>query len=221
MRETVKLEEIRERTPALLAKLVEVWEASVKATHHFLSEGERERIKTYVPLALQQVERLLAAWETPGKPLGFLGVSDDCLEMLFLSPQARGKGLGRRMLQRAIDEYGVTRLTVNQQNPQAVGFYLHLGFQITGSSPTDEQGGPYPLYTMSLPQGAPFPGRVKRKKQKEPPQAGAVLCFYGECGRGPRGRDFLESSLPCRRARSAARPRRWFSFRGGLRFPDR
>lgn len=159
----MKLEEIRERTPALLAKLVEVWEASVKATHHFLSKGERGRIKLYVPQALQQVERLLAAWERPGRPVGFLGVNGDCLEMLFLSPQARGKGLGRRMLQRAIDEYGVTRLTVNQQNPQAVGFYRHMGFQITGSSPTDEQGGPYPLYTMSLPQGAPSPEGTSEK----------------------------------------------------------
>ena len=144
MRETVKLEEIRERTPALLAKLVEVWEASVKATHHFLSEGERERIKTYVPLALQQVERLLAAWETPGKPLGFLGVSGGCLEMLFLSPQARGKGLGRRMLQRAIDEYGVTRLTVNQQNPQAVGFSFTWGFRSPAAAPQTSRAGPTP-----------------------------------------------------------------------------
>lgn len=153
----MEITEIQERTPELLAQLVEVWEASVKATHHFLSPREREEIKAYVPQALRQVERLLAAWESPGKPVGFLGVSGDRLEMLFLSPQARGKGLGRRMLQRAIDEYGVTRLTVNQQNPQAVGFYQHMGFQITGSSPTDEQGGPYPLYTMSLPQGAPSP----------------------------------------------------------------
>ena len=186
MRETVKLEEIRERTPALLAKLVEVWEASVKATHHFLSEGERERIKTYVPLALQQVERLLAAWETPGNPLGFLGVSGDCLEMLFLSPQARGKGLGRRMLQRAIDEYGVTRLTVNQQNPQAVGFYQHMGFQITGSSPTDEQGGPYPLYTMSLPQGAlPRKSKAKETKRAAPSRGGSL--FLWRVWPGPQG----------------------------------
>ena len=38
-----------QRTPLLIAQLVKVWEASVKATHLFLSAGEIEKIKGYVP----------------------------------------------------------------------------------------------------------------------------------------------------------------------------
>ena len=44
--------------------------------------------------------------------------------------------------------YGVKSLTVNEQNPQAVGFYAHMGFQTARRSETDEQGGPYPILYM-------------------------------------------------------------------------
>lgn len=39
---------------------------------------------------------------------------------------------------------------VNEQNPQAVGFYLHYGFVQTGRSPLDGEGRPFPLLHMSL-----------------------------------------------------------------------
>lgn len=154
----MKITAIQERTPALLAQLIAVWEASVKATHTFLSAGEREQIKECVPQALAQVPCLLAAWAAPDKPVGFLGIAGDSLEMLFLAPEARGKGLGKRLLRTAVEDYGVTRLTVNQQNPQAVGFYQHLGFRVTHTTPLDEQGRPYPLlYMTNQPPASPRP----------------------------------------------------------------
>jgi putative acetyltransferase len=39
---------------------------------------------------------------------------------------------------------------VNEQNPQAVGFYEHIGFLITGRSTLDGQGKPFPLLHMKL-----------------------------------------------------------------------
>lgn len=41
--------EVRERTPELINKLLEVWEGSVRATHLFLSDSEIDSIKEYVP----------------------------------------------------------------------------------------------------------------------------------------------------------------------------
>ena len=49
-----------------------------------------------------------------------------------------------------IKAYGVTSLTVNEQNPQARGFYEHMGFEVYKRIEADEQGGPYPLLYMSL-----------------------------------------------------------------------
>ena len=44
--------------------------------------------------------------------------------------------------------YGVRELTVNEQNPQAVGFYRHMGFETYKWTEQDELGGPYPLLYM-------------------------------------------------------------------------
>lgn len=41
-------------------------------------------------------------------------------------------------------------VTVNEQNPQAVGFYEHLGFVTYQRTDHDEQGNPYPLLYMKL-----------------------------------------------------------------------
>ena len=74
------------------------------------------------------VHLIIAEDETDG-PTAFIGIENNRLEMLFLSPKVRGKGLGKQLLQYAVQDYGVRELTVNEQNPQAVGFYEHLGFQ--------------------------------------------------------------------------------------------
>ena len=146
----MKILECTDRTPALLAQLLDVWERSVRATHTFLSEPEILRIRQYVPEALGGVAHLFAALDEDGRPLGFMGVQDGSLEMLFLAPQARGRGLGRQLLQYGIDRCGVERLTVNEQNPAARGFYEHMGFAVYRRTDTDEQGGPYPLLYMRL-----------------------------------------------------------------------
>ena len=85
--------ECEKREGALLAALVDVWERSVRATHAFLSEEEILAIREFVPQALSGVERLVVALEG-GVPLGFMGAEAGRLEMLFLAPEARGRGLG-------------------------------------------------------------------------------------------------------------------------------
>lgn len=71
-------------------------------------------------------------------------------ELLFLSPEVRGKGLGKQLLQYGIETYNIQELTVNEQNPQAVGFYEHMGFQTYKRTEYDEEGNPYPLLYMRL-----------------------------------------------------------------------
>lgn len=146
----MKITEATNRTPDLIVRLLEVWESSVRATHLFLSDGEIEHIKAYVPQALRGVAHLVVAENDAGRPAGFMGVEDGALEMLFLAPKERGKGLGKRLLRCGIETYGVQRLTVNEQNPQARGFYEHMGFCVYKRTELDEQGGPYPLLYMSL-----------------------------------------------------------------------
>ena len=145
----VEIRTVTDRSSKLVEQLVAVWERSVRATHAFLSEEEVADIKPFVPQALAGVGVLVVA-EKDGVPVGFMGVQDGRLEMLFLDPGARGQGLGRTLLTYGIEDLGVSELTVNEQNPQAVGFYEHMGFSTYQRTETDEEGRPYPLLYMRL-----------------------------------------------------------------------
>lgn len=142
--------ELQERTPQQLERLLMIWEASVRATHHFLSDAEVKQIKNYVPQALQSVSHLIVAVDASDEPIGFMGTEQNRLEMLFLSPAERGKEIGKQLVQYGIQQYGIQAVTVNEQNPQAVGFYEHLGFVTYQRTDHDEQGNPYPLLYMKL-----------------------------------------------------------------------
>ncbi len=139
---------IEERSSLLIEQLLEVWEKSVKATHLFLSNAEIQDIKKYVPTALMSVSHLIVETNSDGIPVGFMGIEDRKLEMLFLAPNERGKGLGRKLMKYGIAKYSVKELVVNEQNPQARGFYEHMGFTVCKRSEFDEQGNPYPILFM-------------------------------------------------------------------------
>ena len=141
---------MQERHPRLVRALLDIWARSVRATHLFLSNGEIESIKEYVPRALTGVEALTVAEDEGGRPVAFMGTENGTLEMLFIAPKERGKGLGKRLLRYGIDHLGVKKLAVNEQNPQAKGFYEHMGFRACKRTERGEQGGPYPLLYMRL-----------------------------------------------------------------------
>lgn len=143
----MKIFEPQERSPKLLEQLLDVWERSVRATHLFLSDQEVCQIRQYVPQVLYSVQHLVIAADE-NIPLGFMGVEGKRLEMLFLAPEERGKGVGRKLLEHGIDAYSVDHLTVNEQNPDARGFYEHMGFRVYRRTELDGQGNPYPLLYM-------------------------------------------------------------------------
>ena len=145
----IKIFEVDERPAVLVQELLQVWEKSVRATHLFLSDEEVKAIKNYVPQALSGIAHLLIAENETGRPVAFMGVEDGVLEMLFIAPEERGQGLGKQLIRCGIENYGVERLAVNEQNPQAKGFYEHMGFKVYKRTETDEQGNPYSLLYMS------------------------------------------------------------------------
>ncbi len=85
-----------------------------------------------------------------GRITGFLGTSEDKIEMLFLHPRSRGKGIGKALLQYAVNHLHARKVDVNEQNSQAVGFYQHAGFAIVNRSEKDSLGKPYPILHMEL-----------------------------------------------------------------------
>lgn len=145
--EITEIERAR-RTPDVTERLVAVWESSVRATHDFLSGGEIAEIKRYVPQALENVPRLVVAADEKGAPAAFMGIDGRKIEMLFVAPEHRGAGIGRRLVEYAFARCAADEVTVNEQNPRAKGFYEHMGFAAVGRLPVDEQGKPYPVLRM-------------------------------------------------------------------------
>jgi putative acetyltransferase len=131
-------------------RLVEVWEASVRATHHFVAEADLQMIKPRLGNEMRKVEHLLAVRDGNGLVVSFIGVVSDEVAMLFVHPDWRGRGIGRRLLTHAVTVLGATRLDVNEQNEQALGFYRRMGFTVVGRSERDGMGKPYPLLHMQL-----------------------------------------------------------------------
>ena len=131
-------------------EIVDVWEASVRATHDFLPESD---ILFFRPLILDQYldhVELACVRDGEEKILGFLGTAENKVEMLFIHPDQRGKGIGKQLMEYAIKEKRTDEVDVNEQNEQAVGFYKRLGFKVVSRSEVDGLGKPYPMLHMAL-----------------------------------------------------------------------
>ena len=55
----MKILEVGDRTSTLIEQLLNIWEATVRVTHLFLSGAEVNQIKSYVPQALKGVKHLI------------------------------------------------------------------------------------------------------------------------------------------------------------------
>ena len=146
----MKIFEVKDRDSMLIAQLMKVWKDSVKETHLFLSEEDINSIEKYVPKALAEIPHLIIAEYEDGIPIAFMGIDEQKLEMLFIKPGERGRGLGRKLVEYGFKEFSIKELGVNEQNPEAKAFYQHMGFQVYKRSETDEQGKPFPILYMKL-----------------------------------------------------------------------
>ena len=144
---------IRPRNAADDQPLADLWQRSVRATHDFLAEDD---IQLLYPLVRDAYLPALKTWlwQNPvGNPGGFIASAGDKVEMLFIEPAQRGQGIGRQLLDYLRAQNPSLSVDVNQQNPQAHGFYRHYGFEDVGLSPTDGEGRPFPIIHMRLAQG--------------------------------------------------------------------
>lgn len=142
---------IRQATNADHPHLLNIWLRSVRATHHFLKESDIEELLPQLRDIYLSAVELWVAVDAEDCPLGFVGLNENHVEMLFIEPGLRGKGIGRMLLDHARRSRSQMSVDVNEQNPDAVGFYLHYGFIQTGRSPLDGEGRPFPLLHLSLP----------------------------------------------------------------------
>jgi putative acetyltransferase len=144
---------IRASTPHDAPALLGIWRSAVLATHHFLSSEDFHSIERLVADEYLLQAALWVALDGSQRALGFMGLTGSHVDALFVDAQSRGQGVGRALLAHAasiVDR--PLSVDVNEQNPQAVDFYRHLGFVVTGRSPLDDAGRPYPLLHLQQSQ---------------------------------------------------------------------
>ena len=130
-------------------QILRVWEQSVLATHDFLTPVDFKEIKELVQTINFDHFQVYCLTEDD-LAIGFIGVADKKIEMLFLDPEYFGQGLGKMLTNFAISELAADKVDVNEQNIKAVNFYKKSGFEIVERTEKDDQGRNYPLLRMKL-----------------------------------------------------------------------
>ncbi|KIO76833.1 GCN5 family acetyltransferase [Pedobacter lusitanus] len=132
------------------AQMGELWEASVRATHHFLNEQDIAFFKSLLLNEYFKLVSLFCIRDQDGLITGFMGIESDKLEMLFVHPRVMGKGIGKELLNHALQTFKINKVDVNEDNPQAVGFYEKMGFKTVSRSALDGMGKPFPILHMEI-----------------------------------------------------------------------
>lgn len=146
----IKIENLNSISNKDMEEILDTWESSVRATHDFLSEEDIISIKPQVIEGAKYVSKLLCVRDNNGIIKAFMGIHDFKIEMLFVSNESRGHGVGKRLVEYVIEVLNVNYVDVNEQNQQALGFYEHMGFKVFKKSEFDEQGNPFPILHMKL-----------------------------------------------------------------------
>jgi len=130
-------------------QMISVWEKSVRATHHFVTSQEVDRLKELVK-KIDFNSFIVYCLISENKVLGFLGVEGDVIESLFLDPDYIGQKLGTKLMNYAIKNLEATKVNVNEQNIEAIKFYSKFGFVTYERTEKDDYGNDYPILKMEL-----------------------------------------------------------------------
>lgn len=142
---------IRLATPDDMPALTRVWRRAVAATHAFLTPDDIDGLEPEVEAGLPLLSVHVATLDEAA--IAFMGMSENTIEALFIDPDHHRTGLGTRFvnLAKSLTAKGaVLRVDVNEQNPDALKFYLAQGFSRIGRSATDSVGRPWPILHLAL-----------------------------------------------------------------------
>lgn len=141
-----RIEKISHLTDTVKEVLAELWEESVRSSHHFLTENNISYYRTRLKEVYLQAVQLYVIRNT--RIVAFMGLGDDMVEMLFVLPSEKGKGHGTALLNFALHEKHIHKIDVNEDNQEAYTFYINRGYKVVGRDAVDADGKPYPVIHM-------------------------------------------------------------------------
>jgi putative acetyltransferase len=121
--------------------LLDVWYRASVIAHPFLAddflEAERQQI---VVQFLPRAETTIA--EIDGRLVGFLSRVGSEVGGVFVDPQYQGRGVGRRLMDAALDSRAFLELDVFEANAAGRRFYSRYGFKEVGRHADQATGQP-------------------------------------------------------------------------------
>ena len=131
---------VRPFAPADLDWVMEIWLAANLQAHCFVPAeywtGNAPQVRRQLPQAELHV------YEAGGAVLGFAGLQGDYLAGIFVDDSARGRGVGRQLLDRCKALHPALTLHVYRQNPRAAAFYRREGFAVAAEGIDPDTGQP-------------------------------------------------------------------------------
>ena len=119
---------IRKLQKADINRVADIWLKTNLKAHFFISEQYWISNYEFVKEMLPQAE--VYVYEDDKMIQGFIGVSDEYIEGIFVSDEMQSRGIGKMLLDYIKDKKDRLQLKVYQKNVRAISFYQREGFTI-------------------------------------------------------------------------------------------
>ena len=119
---------IRKLQKADINRAADIWLKTNLKAHFFIPEQYWISNYEFVKEMLPQAE--VYVYEDDKMIQGFIGVSDEYIEGIFVSNEMQSRGIGKILLDYIKDKKDRLQLKVYQKNVRAMSFYQREGFTI-------------------------------------------------------------------------------------------
>lgn len=129
---------IRELRKVDINKVAEIWLDTNIKTHYFISaQYWKSNFELVKELLLQAT---VYVYEDKQEIQGFIGLSNEYIEGIFVSAEMQSQGIGKILLNYVKGERNKLILNVYQKNTRAISFYQREGFEIQYSGLDEATG---------------------------------------------------------------------------------
>ncbi|WP_294408450.1 N-acetyltransferase [uncultured Ruminococcus sp.] len=119
---------IRELRKTDINRVADIWLDTNLKAHYFIPARYWKSNFELVKEMLSQAE--VYVYEDDKEIHGFIGLSGEYIEGIFVSDEKQSQGIGKFLLDHAKDRKPKLRLNVYKQNTRAISFYQREGFEI-------------------------------------------------------------------------------------------
>ena len=129
---------IRELRKVDINKVAEIWLDTNIKTHYFISaQYWKSNFELVKELLLQAT---VYVYEDKQEIQGFIGLSNEYIEGIFVSAEMQSQGIGKILLNYVKGKRNKLILNVYQKNTRAITFYQREGFEIQYSGLDEATG---------------------------------------------------------------------------------